>query len=359
MPLVPLLVLFGLAADCAPVARPGPEPGTGARLQSPPATASRIALPLDGGRRFLQSTAPLPLPPDALTVHLELGALRRDAVSRRVLSGVWAGLRADSIAAGQLLPYLRRCGVKPRRELRAITLSQPLDTRPDVERVVIFWGLIMAQRVVTCLEAAMEGDGARIALLSAGGEPAFSADRPASNLHLDAMALDAETLLVASGRGYRAAVRRMIRGTGRRTLAAGGLYQRAVRAAPRGTLLLAVAPRLPRRAPHFFMPEAVRASLRGSAFTLSRERTRGQGQRQPALQLTGDLEVTGRGRAARWAKKLSGRARRLAPLLPRDQRPLLGRARAVGGRGRLVLRLALQTDDLGPLGRLVTRWLPW
>lgn len=315
-------------------------------------------LPADGCRRYLQNTAPLPIPPSALTVHLELDRLRRDADGRRVISGVWEGIRADSMAAGQLLPYLKRCGITPRRDLAAVTLSQPLHGRPDADRVVIFWGLLTAQRVVACLRRAMEADGARTSFLPAGGEPGFSADRPASDLHLDAVALSSSALIVASGRHYRSFLRNLIRGKGR-SLTQATYYARAVRGATPTTLLLALAPRLPRRLPHVSLPADAHRYLRGMSFALSRCTKRCPAPSKNRLRLTGDLDVGEKRRARRWADKAPGKLRLLALLSPSAHRPLLRRIRFTSTRSRLQLRLLVKSTDLGSLGRLLLRWLPW
>lgn len=362
------MLLCGLTAQCTPAPRPPLRcasgsrwclPGSGARPRpGSRSVVSGIALPPDDRRRYLQSTAPLPLPPDNLLVHLELGSLPQDGLARRVIAGVWSGLRADSMAAGQLLPYLKGCGIHPLKGPRAITLIQPLDVRPDVDRVVIFWGLLTAQRTVICLKDAMEAHGAKVSLLLAGGEPAFSADRPVSDLHLDAMALDSETLLVAAGPVYRRAVRQLMQGKGR-SLAAQPLYRRAVRAAPPETLLLAVAPRLPRRLPHLKLPSSVRQSVQGSAWILTRGRRRDPAGGQPALRLASMLDVAGKGRARRWAAKLPSQIGRVTWLLPPRQKSLLRRTRATARGGRLLLRLDLKTADMVPFGKFVSRWLPW
>ncbi len=292
----------------------------------------------------------MPLPPDAATVHLELARLRRDADGRKVIAGVWDGLRADSMAAGQLLPYLKRCAIRPRRDLTAITLSQPLQSKPDADRLVIFWGLLTAQRTVACLRRTMEADGARTSFLPAGGEPGFSADRPVSDLHLDAVALDASTLVVASGKHYRAFLRRRIHGKGR-TLAQTSRYVRAVRTATSKTLLLAFAPRLPKRLPHVSLPADAHRHLRGMSFALTRARV--------GLHLTGDLDVGQKRRAQGWADKAPGKLRLLAMLSPSAHAPLLRRTRIQPKHTRLQLHLALESKDLDALGSLLSRWLPW
>ncbi len=352
-----------------PCAQPSKSCAAAARNQACPSgrrAKSQITLPADGCPRYLQNSATLPLPPTALTVHLELDRLRRDEAGRRVIAGVWEGLRADSMAAGQLLPYLKRCGVRPRRDLTAVTLSQPLHGRPDSDRAVIFWGLLMAQRVVACLRRAMEADGARTTFLPAGGEPGFSADRPVSDLHLDAVALDSSALIVASGRHYRSILRNLIRGQGRsgkgRSLTQAAFYMRAVRGATSRTLLLALAPRLPRRLPHIRLPADAHRYLRGTSFALSRctkQCAASHQNRRHRLRLTGDLDVGTKRRASRWADKAPAKLRLLALLSPSAQRPLLRQMRFTSKGNRLQVKLLLTNKDLGPLGQLLSRWLPW
>jgi len=319
---------------------------------------SHVTLPADGCPRYLQNTVPLPLPPTAMTVHLELERLRTDADGRRVLAGVWEEIRADSMAAGQLLPYLKRCGIRVRRDLTAITLSQPLHKRPDADRVVIFWGLLTAQRVVACLRRAMEADGARTSFLPAGGEPGFCADRPVSDLHLDAVALSSSALIVASGKHYRSFLRNLIRSKGR-SQTQSTYYARAVRGATPSTLLLALAPRLPRRLPHVRLPADAHRYLGGMSFALSRCTTQCPPPSKGRLLLTGDLDVGDKRRAKRWAEKAPPKLRLLALLSPTAQRPVLRRMRFTSTRNRIQCKLLLGSKDLGALGRLLSRWLPW
>ena len=366
--LVLSLLGLGLCVGCPttprPRARPCAHPQKGcaaaARKQAcPPGRRAKspLTLPADGCRRYLQNTAPLPLPPTAMTVHVELDRLRKDADGRRVMAGVWEGIRADSVAAGQLLTYLKRCGIRPRRDLTAVTLSQPLHTRPDADRVVIFWGLLTAQWVVACLRRTMEADGARTSFLPAGGEPGFSADRPASDLHLDAVALDASALIVASGRQYRSFLRSLIRGKGRSQSQA-TYYARAVSSATPSTLVLTLAPRLPRRLPHVKLPADAHRHLRGMSFALSRC-TGSRAPNKNQLHVSGDLDVGEKRRAKRWADKSPGKLRLLALLSPSAQRPLLRRMRFTSTHSRLQLKLPVRSKDLDALGRLLSRWLPW
>jgi hypothetical protein len=367
--LVFALLGLWLLVGCPATTGPGPRPLAHPSKRSAAAALnqacsagrrakSQLTLPADGCPRYLQNTVALPLPPTALTVHLELARLRAHVDGRRVIAGVWEGLRADSMAAGQLLPYLKRCGVRPRRDLAAVTLSQPLHGRPDADRAVIFWGLVAAQRVVACLRRAMEADGARTSFLPAGGEPGFMADRPVSDLHLDAVALDSSALIVASGRRYRSILRSLIRSKGR-SLSQAAFYRRAVHGATSRTLLLALAPRLPRRLPHVRLPADAHRNLRGTSFALSRCTKRCPAPNQNRLRLTGDLDVGKIRRANRWADKAPSKLRLLALLSPSAQRPLLRRMRFSSTGSRLQVELLVRSKDLGPLGRLLSRWLPW
>jgi hypothetical protein len=231
-----------------------------------------------------------------------------------------------------------------------VTLAQPPTGEPDTERVVILWGLVMAQRQVRCLRGAMERHGASTVTRYAGGEPAFGADRAVSGLHLEVAALDDSTLLVAAGRRYRRWWRRFL-AAGGASAAGARLYRVAVGQAPAGSALLFVVPRFPAPLPHLPVPPSVPRSFRGACLWVR--------PHDSGLRIESWVRVAGQGRAARWARKLPRRAARLARLLPAPQRPFLTR---VGGRARgqaLRLRLDVPPRRLPAFGRFVRRWLPW
>jgi len=231
-----------------------------------------------------------------------------------------------------------------------VTLAQPPTGEPDAERVVILWGLVMAQRLVRCLRGAMELHGARTVTRYAGGEPAFGADRAVSGLHLEVAALDDSTLLMAAGPRYRRWWRQFL-ATGRASATGERLYRVAVDQAPVGTVLLFVVPRFPAPLPHLPVPPSLPRSFRGACLWVRPHRA--------GLRIEGWVRVAGQGRAARWARKLPHRAARLAGLLPASQRPFLTQARGRARGAALLLRLDVPPRRLPAFGRFVRRWLPW
>jgi hypothetical protein len=291
-----------------------------------------------------------------LFVHLELAALGESADGALLGRAIWRGLRVESAGSALLGSYLRRCGLDPLRKARAVSLVQPIEGRPGSDRVMVLWGLLGARRLVACLGDAVRADGGSAAVLLAGGEPAASLDRAASDLHLDVLALDGETLLAASGQSYRAAVRSLAGVQGKADsqatpLVSGPLYSRAVAAAPRGAALIALWPRFPRALPHLFMPREVSRSVQDGFMLVSLT--------PEGLALSVQLRVTGLGRAARWAKRLPDRTRRVLSFAPASERPFLTRARPTSIGDVLRLELPVTRAELPAFGRAAERWLPW
>lgn len=354
-------------ASSAPAPRapvPGIRPGDAVSLRPgaarpAPRPSGPISLPSDARERYLLGASPLPVPSGDLFVHLELEPLRRGAGGARITRALWQGLRVESAGGALLGGYLRRCGLDSPRTARAVSLVQPLEGRPGSDRVVVLWGLLGARRLVACLGDAVVADGGSAVVLIAGGDTGLALDRAASDLHLDVLALDGETLLVASGPDYRLAVRSLVGaprgsgGSGRPVapVVAQPLYQQAVAGAPKGTVLLALAPRFPRALPHLGLPSDVPRNVLEGHLLLRLTPT--------GLALSVHLRVKGPGRAARWARRIPGRLGRLFPFVPVVERPFLAKARPSAAADTLRLDLEVPRTELPAFGRAASRWLPW
>lgn len=361
--LVAVACLPGCRPAPPPLARPGvvgARPGE-ARAAPPGRSATsrrehRLSLPRDATTRYLLDTQPLPVPAGGLFVHLELAPLGRHPDGPRLGRAFTQGLRVESAGSALLGSYLRRCGLDPLRNARAMSLVQPIEGRPGSDRVVVLWGLVGARRLVACLGRQVEAEGGSTAVLALGGEPGLALDRAASDLHLDVLALDDETLLSASGPSFRRAVRALAGVPGAAdpaaaSIAASPLYQRAVSEAPERTVLLAVVPRFPKALPHLYLPSDVPRNIKEGRIAV---RLTASG-----IALSVHLGVKGQGRAGRWAKRLPGRVSRLFPFVPQAERPFLARARPSASDDLLRLDLTVPRAELAAFGRAAERWLPW
>lgn len=231
----PAFLALLLLAACAPV-RELPRPTRPATRPRPPAGT----LPADARPVFLGETTPLPLPADALLVHLDLTAARRAGADPRALV---AGAGLADAGNGQLLPYLARCRVDP-TTLPAVTLGLPVGAVREEGHAVILWGVPMPRGLVGCLVERLAADGARTALRPIRTEPARWIDRPASGVHLLALALDEETVLVVSGAALRDRVVAVLEGRAA-SLAALPIYHTHLAAPPSGRLVSALLPVVP------------------------------------------------------------------------------------------------------------------
>jgi hypothetical protein len=231
--LLPALLIL---AACPPV-RELPRPARPVVRPRPPAGT----LPPDARPVFLGETAPLPLPDDVLLVHLDLAATRRSGGDPRALV---AGAGMADAGNGQLLPYLARCRLDPAAGLPAVTLGLPVGAAREEGHAVILWGVPMPRGVVGCLAERLAADGARSALRPIRGEPARWIDRPASGVHLLALALDEETVLVVSGAALRDRLLAVLEGRAG-ALAATAAYRTLVASAPPGRVVSALLPAVP------------------------------------------------------------------------------------------------------------------